>query len=112
MNCIRLRLDAAATTIVVWDGRLIIETSGAPQISRELESATGSRMFSVAKVSDKTGFTAGAVRAWLKAGKLAGVRIGREYRVHERDLCRFLEGVKEPVAGEKMRIGRRLSVKF
>ena len=57
MNCIRLRLDAAATTIVVWDGRMIIETSGAAQISRELASATGTRMFSVAKVSDKTGFT-------------------------------------------------------
>ena len=69
MNCIRLRLDAAATTIVVWDGRMIIETSGAAQISRELESATGSRMFSVAKVSDKTGFTVGS--RWLKAGKLA-----------------------------------------
>lgn len=36
------------------------------------------------------------VRRWLKAGKLKGVKAGRQWRVREGDLAAFLkEGAKE-----------------
>jgi excisionase family DNA binding protein len=112
MDCVRLKLNSTSTTIVVRDGWLIIETTDCESLNRELESATANRIFNVAEVSEKTGFTPNAVRAWLKSGKLTGRRVGKEYRIHERDLGKFLEGVPEPEPGKKMRIGRRMPVKF
>jgi len=86
MNCARLQLSAATTTIFIRDGWLIIEVRG------QLNGAEGSRLLSVAEVGERTGFTSGAVRGWIKRAILTAVRIGKEYRIREADLEQFLNG--------------------
>ena len=92
MNCARLQLSAATTTIFVRDGWLIIEVADEKELRGQLNSADGSRLLSVAEVGERTGFTSGAVRGWIKRAILTAVRIGKEYRVREADLEQFLNG--------------------
>jgi excisionase family DNA binding protein len=92
MNCARLQLSAATTTIFVRDGWLIIEVADEKELRGQLNSADGSRLLSVAEVSERTGFTSGAVRGWIKRAILTAIRIGKEYRVREADLEQFLTG--------------------
>lgn len=90
MNCTRIQLSAATTAIFVRDGWLIIEVADADALRGQLNSAEGSRLMSVAEVSERTGFTSAAIRGWIKRAALAAVRIGKEYRVREADLEQFL----------------------
>jgi hypothetical protein len=66
MNCARLRLNAETTTIFVRDGWLIIEAAEADALRERMAGADGDRLVTVAEVSERTGFTAGAVRDWIK----------------------------------------------
>lgn len=100
MNCARIKLSAATTTIFVRDGWLIIEAADAGKLRSQLNGTDGARLMSVAEVSERTGFTSGAVRGWINRGVLAAVRIGKEYRVREGDLEAFLgvrKGLETPV---------------
>jgi excisionase family DNA binding protein len=90
MNCARLQLSAATTTIFVRDGWLFVEVADVDAVRGQLNGTDGSRLLSVAEVSDRTGFTCGAIRGWIKRKVLNGVRIGKEYRVREADLDQFL----------------------
>ncbi len=107
MNCARLRLNAATTTILVRDGWLIIEASDAGELQTERIEASGERLLTVAEVSQRTGFTAGAVRDWIKRSVLAAVRIGKEYRVRESDLAKLLGGKSPETVSLSQKIGRR-----
>lgn len=90
MNCARIQLSAATTAIFVREGWLIIEVADVDALRGQLSGADGSRLLSVAEVSERTGFTRGAIRAWIKRAALVAVRIGKEYRVRESDLDQFL----------------------
>lgn len=108
MNCARLRLNADTTTIFIREGWLIVEAADGDLLREQLAHADGSRLLGVAEVSRQTGFTAGAVRGWIKRGVLAAVRVGKEYRVREAELAKLLGG--DAAAGStstSRRIGRR-----
>lgn len=83
MNCARLRLNAETTTILVRDGWLIIEAADSVALQDQLRSAEGSQLLTVAEVSRRTGFSAGAVRDWIKRSLVKAVRVGKEYRIQE-----------------------------
>lgn len=107
MNCARLRLNAATTTILVRDGWLIIEASDAGEFQTERVGASRERLLTVAEVSHQTGFTAGAVRDWIKRSVLPAVRVGKEYRVRESDLAKLLDGSSPETVSLSQKIGRR-----
>jgi excisionase family DNA binding protein len=107
MNCARLRLNAETTTIFVRDGWLIIEAAEADALREQMAGADGDRLVTVAEVSERTGFTAGAVRDWIKRSVLAAVRVGKEYRVREADLAKLLDGNTPETVSISKRIGRR-----
>lgn len=107
MNCARLRLNAETTTIFVRDGWLIIEAAEIDALQGQLAGAHGDRLLTVAEVGQRTGFTAGAVRDWIKRSVLAAVRVGKEYRVREADLARLLDGKSRETASISKRIDRR-----
>jgi excisionase family DNA binding protein len=107
MNCARLRLSAETTTIFVRDGWLVIEVAGTDVLREQLDGANGDRLLTVAEVSGRTGFTAGAVRDWIKRSVLVAVRVGREYRIREGDLAKLLAGKTPEIISISKRIGRR-----
>lgn len=106
-NCVRLRLSAETTRIFVRDGWLIIESADSDALKSELLHANGERLLSVAEVSERTGFTPGAVRDWIKRSVLAAIRVGKEYRIREAELARLLEGRVRETGSTARRIGRR-----
>ncbi len=107
MNCARLRLYAETTTIFIRDGWLIIEAADSAALQDQLRSAEGSQLLTVAEVSRRTGFTAGAVRDWIKRSLLKGVRVGKEYRIREDELEKLIEGRASGSVSVSKRIGRR-----
>jgi excisionase family DNA binding protein len=107
MNCARLRLNAETTTIFVHDGWLIIEAAEAGALQGQLSCAHGDRLLTVREVAQRTGFTAGAVRDWIKRSVLAAVRVRREYRVREADLAKLLDGKSRETMSISKRVGRR-----
>jgi excisionase family DNA binding protein len=107
MNCARLRLNAETTTIFVRDGWLVIEVAETDSLREQLTGVNGDRLVTVAEVSERTGFTAGAVRDWIKRAVLPAVRIGKEYRVREVDLATLLGGKTSETLSISKRIGRR-----
>jgi excisionase family DNA binding protein len=107
MNCARLRLSAETTTIFVRDGWLTIEVAETNTLREQLANASGDRLLTVAEVSDQTGFTAGAVRDWIKRSALVAVRVGKQYRVREADLAKLLDGKTSRQPSISKRVGRR-----
>ena len=107
MNCARLRLSAETTTIFVRDGWLVIEVAEADLLREQVVGADGDRMVTVAEVSERTGFTTGAVRDWIKRSILPAVKVGQEYRVRETDLAKLLDGKTPETLSISKRIGRR-----
>ena len=107
MNCARIRLNAETTTIFVRGGWLIIKVADAEALHEQLTGANGERLLTVAEVSQRTGFTAGAVRDWIKRSVLAAVRVGKEYRVRESNLAKLLDGKSPETVSISNRIGRR-----
>lgn len=107
MNCARLRLNAETTTIFVRDGWLIIEAADPDAFQTQLAGASGDALLTVAEISQRTGFTTGAVRAWIKRSVLAAVLVGKEYRVREADLAKLLDGKSPETVSISKRIGRR-----
>ncbi len=107
MNCARLRLHADTTTIFVRDGWLIIEAADSATLREQLRNAEGSRLLTVAEVSRLTGFSAGAVRDWIKRSLLRAVRVGKEYRIREVELENLIEGKSVASVSVSKRIGRR-----
>lgn len=107
MNCSRIRLNAETTAIFVRDGWLIIEVADSAALQTQLLDAKGERMLSVAEVSERTGFTPGAVRDWIKRSVLPAVRVGKEYRIRETELAKLLEGNSRETVSTAKRIGRR-----
>lgn len=107
MNCARLRLHPNTTTIFVRDGWLIIEAADSATLHDQLQSAVGSKLLTVAEVSRRTGFTAGAVRDWIKRALLPAVRVGRVYRIRENDLEKLIGGKAVGAISVSKRIGRR-----
>ena len=106
MNCTRIKLDAGTTVVFVRDGWLIVEVADVDALREQLSGADGTRLLSVAEVSERTGFTCGAIRAWIKRAFLNAVRIGKEYRIREADLQAFLDSPKRSEVSDG-RIGRR-----
>lgn len=49
------------------------------------------RIFTPDEVAERLKVSVKAVKDWLRAGKLKGVKAGRLWRVRERDLEAFLE---------------------
>ncbi len=107
MNCARLRLNADTTTIFIREGWLIVEAAESDLLREQLAKADGARLLRVADISRQTGFTAGAVRGWIKRGVLTAVRVGKEYRVRESELAKLLEGGVVETTSVARRIGRR-----
>ena len=107
MNCAPLRLNAETTTIFVRDGWLVIEVAETDSLRQQLAGADGDRMVTVAEVSERTGFTTGAVREWIKRSILPAVKVGQEYRVREADLAKMLDGKSPETLSISKRIGRR-----
>jgi len=53
------------------------------------------RFLTPKEVAERLAVTTGAIREWIRVGKLKGVRAGRLWRIREQDLEQFLQ---EPVA--------------
>jgi len=106
MNCARIQLSAATTVIFIRDGWLYIEVADVDALRGQLSSVDGSRLLSVAEVSERTGFTHGAVRGWIKRGLLNAMKVGKSYRMREADLQSFLDGPMR-VDAPYRRTGRR-----
>lgn len=106
MNSARLRLSADTTKIFFRDGWLIIEVANPIALKDELNRSEGERLLTVAEVSKLTGFTAGAVRDWIKRDILPAKKVGKQYRVRESDLSDLLNGKQAP-ADPSPEIGRR-----
>ena len=49
------------------------------------------RYLSAEQIAERLNVSAQSVRAWLRTGKLKGVRAGRLWRVRESDLAAFLD---------------------
>jgi len=107
MNCARLRLHSDTTTIFVRDGWLIIEAADSAALQDQLRSVEGSRLLTVVEVSHRTGFSAGAVRDWIKRSLLTAVKVGKEYRIREAELEKLIEGRSDATVSVSKRIGRR-----
>ncbi len=107
MNCARLRLSAETTTIFVRDGWLIIETADRVALQDQMRSAEGCQLLTVVEVSRRTGFSAGAVRDWIKRSLVKAVRIGKKYRIQEAELERLIEGKASSDVALSKRIGRK-----
>ena len=107
IDCARLRLNAETTTIFVRNGWLIIEAADPDAFQAQMADASGDGLLTVAEISKRTGFTAGAVRAWIKRSVLAAVLVGKEYRVREADLAKLLDGKSPETVSISKRIGRR-----
>jgi excisionase family DNA binding protein len=109
MHSVRIRLNAETTTICVRDGWLIVDVADAEAVRAQLADANGERLITVAEVSRRTGFTAGAVRDWIKRAILPAVRIGKEFRVREAELVKLIGGgASAPeIRSASNRIGRR-----
>lgn len=84
---------------------LVIELAETDSLREQLAGADGDRM--VAEVSERTGFTAGAVRDWIKRSILPAVKVGQEFRVREGDLAKLLDGKSPETLSISKRIGRR-----
>jgi len=48
------------------------------------------RFYSIEEVAKILNVTDGAVRKWLKAGALKGIKLGRIWRIRESDFDKFL----------------------
>jgi excisionase family DNA binding protein len=107
MHCARLRLNAKTTTIFVQDGWLIVEAAENDLLREQLSAVDGSRLLTVGEVSQRTGFTAGAVRSWIKRNLLSAVRVGKEYRIREESLRQLVEGKAAEDGSASRQIGRR-----
>lgn len=107
MNCARIRLSVETSTIFVRDGWLIIEVTDEDALRTQLVSGIGDRLLTVAEIGERTGFTRGAVREWIKRSVLAAVRVGKEYRVRESDLETLIKGGFSTNASLGKRIQRR-----
>ncbi|MER7457535.1 helix-turn-helix domain-containing protein [Micromonospora sp. NPDC126480] len=57
----------------------------------------GSDMYSVEQVAERLGLHVRTVRGYIRSGRLRAVRIGKQYRIAERDLA-ALTGAGEPTA--------------
>jgi excisionase family DNA binding protein len=43
------------------------------------------------EIADSLGVTSKTVREWLRTGELVGIKVGKNWRVHRRDLARLLD---------------------
>ena len=106
MNSVRIQLSAATTTIFIRDGWLIVEAADMQTLRGQLNNADGGRLLSVREVSERTGFSCGGVRGWIKRGLLTAAKVGKEYRIKESDLDKVLS-VKKEIDAQPWRMGRR-----
>ena len=109
MNCARLRLNAETTTIFVRDGWLVIEVAETDSLREQLAGATGDRLVTVAEVSERTGFTTGAVRDWIKRSILRRrAKSVRSIACARQSLAKLLGGkTPETLCHFKAQSGRR-----
>ena len=49
------------------------------------------RMLTIEQVAERLAMKPSTLRTWLKSGYLSGFKIGREWRVSERELAEFIE---------------------
>ena len=56
----------------------------------------GIKFYRIQEVADALNVTRETVRAWLKKGRLKGVRVGRHILITEKSLREFLTGEKQP----------------
>ena len=58
----------------------------------------GIKFYRIPEVAEALGVTTETVRAWLKKGRLKGVRVGRPILITEKNLRDFLTGETTPTA--------------
>lgn len=51
---------------------------------------TADRLLTIQNVADRSQLNAKTVRRWIKSGELAAHKLGRQWRISERDLRKFL----------------------
>ncbi len=49
------------------------------------------RFYRIDEIAELLNVSDGAVRKWLKAGELKGIKLGRIWRIRESDLDKFLK---------------------
>jgi len=59
------------------------------------------KLFTPQQVADHLSLEKKTVEDYLRAGKIPGVKVGREWRVRERDLQSYIDGLETPKKGEK-----------
>lgn len=65
--------------------------------AREARTPAGDdRLMTVADAARYAGVQAATVREWLRGGKLAAVRVGRQWRLRRADLERYLSDAPAP----------------
>lgn len=57
------------------------------------------RFYSIYEIAELLNVSDGAVRKWLKAGALKGIKLGRIWRIRESDFDKFLK--ERESTGEK-----------
>jgi len=54
-------------------------------------------------IADRFSVTSKTVRSWLRSGELVGIKIGKNWRINETDLNRYLDGQRLKVLLERAR---------
>ena len=62
------------------------------------------RFYSIYEIAELLNVSDGAVRKWLKAGALKGIKLGRIWRIRESDLDRFLRERENPTGENRKRL--------
>lgn len=62
------------------------------------------RFYSIEDIAKILNVSDGAVRKWLKAGALKGIKLGRIWRIREGDLDRFLRERENPTGENRKRL--------
>ena len=67
-------------------------------------SVEDERFYSIEDIAKILNVSDGAVRKWLKAGALKGIKLGRIWRIRESDLDRFLRERENPTGENRKRL--------
>ncbi len=65
-----------------------------------MKEIEGIKLYTVTETAELLGITPQTVRAYIKAGRLRGQRVGRPILITERSIRQFLTGGVEPVQVE------------
>lgn len=55
----------------------------------------GDRLLTVEDIAERLALTPRVVRAWLRDGKIPGIKLGREWRISEKRLDEYIRDLHE-----------------